>query len=109
MAAKDSLIFVMHIRDACEAIQYYSEFRHNTAVPERIVLDAVCRRFEINCLGHRRTGYSNAPDKRPRTACGRGPVMGRRGSASPAGGRWVLLGYNRNQCREVYSFHWGPC
>ena len=47
MAAKDPYIYLMHIRDACQSTLGYSDLRHGPAVPEQLLLDAVCRRLEI--------------------------------------------------------------
>ena len=47
MPAKDSYIYLMHIRDACQSIQGYFALLHGPAIPEQVLLDAVCRRLEI--------------------------------------------------------------
>jgi uncharacterized protein with HEPN domain len=47
MHAKDPCIYLMHIRDACQSVLSYYALLHGPAVPDQVVLDAVCRRLEI--------------------------------------------------------------
>jgi uncharacterized protein with HEPN domain len=47
MPAKDPYIYLMHIRDACRSAVSYSGLRHGPAIPEQLLLDAVCRRLEV--------------------------------------------------------------
>jgi uncharacterized protein with HEPN domain len=47
MATKDSYIYLMHIRDACQSTLDYSALRGGPGIPEQVLLDAVCRRLEV--------------------------------------------------------------
>jgi uncharacterized protein with HEPN domain len=56
MPAKDPYIYLMHIRDACQSILSYFALVHGPAVPEQMLLDAVCRRLEVIGEASRKIG-----------------------------------------------------
>jgi uncharacterized protein with HEPN domain len=47
MAGKDTLVYLMHIRDCCERILEYTTRGKEESVSDPMVLDAVCRNLEI--------------------------------------------------------------
>jgi uncharacterized protein with HEPN domain len=47
MPAKDSLVFVMHIRDSCRRIAEYTGTGGDTWTSKPLIMDAVCRNITI--------------------------------------------------------------
>ena len=47
MPAKDSLVYVMHIRDSCRRIAEYTITGGNNWTSKPLIMDAVCRNITI--------------------------------------------------------------
>jgi uncharacterized protein with HEPN domain len=56
MAAHDPLVYLLHMRDACERLTDCSVLRDAGTVPAWILLDAVCRNLEVLGEASRKVG-----------------------------------------------------
>ncbi len=56
MPAKDSLVYIMHIRDSCRRIAEYAITGGNNWTSKPLIMDAVCRNITTIGEAARKTG-----------------------------------------------------